>query len=135
VFNGLLVRRIASPVITAYELSGGFLALTIYLLCTGTLNQEFLSIPASDWNWLVLFSVVGTAFPFIASVNLMKHISPYTITLTVNLETVYGIILAHLIWKQGETMSPGFYLGTFIILCTIFGNGILKNYLSRKQMQ
>lgn len=132
VFNGLLVRRIPSPVITAYELGGGFVALTIYLVATGTLNQEFITIPYSDWVWLSVLSIVGTAFPFIASVNLMKHISPYTLTLTVNLETIYGIIIAYFIWKKDEVMTSGFYLGTFIILATIFGNALLKHYLDKK---
>jgi drug/metabolite transporter (DMT)-like permease len=101
-------------------------------LCTGKLNHEFLTVSSVDWAWLSVFAIVGTAFPFIASVNLMKHISPYTVTLTVNLETVYGITLAYFIWKKDEAMTPGFYLGTLIILATIFGNSILKGYLKRK---
>lgn len=132
VWNGLFVRRIPSPVISTYELGGGFVALTIYLLCTGTLNKDFVTISAADWGWLVILSVVGTAFTFIASVNLMKHISPYTVTLTVNLETVYGIILAYFIWRKDEAMTPGFYLGTLIILATIFGNSMLKGYLKKQ---
>lgn len=129
VINGLLIRRIPSPVITIYELSGGFFALTIYLLFTGKFDAEFFEISTKDWAWLSLFSIVGTAFPFIASVNLMKKISPYTITLTVNLETIYGIIFAYFIWKKEESMTPGFYLGTLIILSVIFGNALLKRYM------
>ncbi len=132
VMNGLLVRRISSPVITIYELSGGFLALSIYLFFNGNFNCNFFAISNADWLWLSLFSIVGTAFPFIASVNLMKKISPYTITLTVNLETIYGIIIAYFIWQKDEAMTPGFYLGTLIILATIFGNSILKQYLKKQ---
>ncbi|HEY0030844.1 MAG TPA: EamA family transporter, partial [Bacteroidia bacterium] len=84
------------------------------------------------WGWLSILSVLGTAFPFIASVNLMKKISPYTVTLTVNLETIYGIIIAYILWKKDEAMTPGFYIGTLIILATIFGNSILKQYLKKK---
>lgn len=131
VFNGLLVRRIPSPVIAIYELSGGFIALSIYLLFTGEFKPEFFSITPGAWAWLGVLSVLGTAFPFIASVNLMKKISPYTVTLTVNLETVYGIIIAYILWKKDEAMTPGFYLGTLIILATIFGNGLLKQYLKK----
>lgn len=132
VFNGLLVKRIPSAVITVYELGGGFIALSAYLFVSGNFTQDFFSIKASDWGWLCLLSVVGTAFTFVASVNLMKHISPYTVSLTVNLETIYGIILAYLIWQKDEAMTPGFYVGTLIILATIFGNGILKSYLKKK---
>jgi drug/metabolite transporter (DMT)-like permease len=133
VWNGLLIKRIPSAVISTYELAGGFLALTIYLLITRAFNADFFNVTSADWYWLLLFGIVGTAFPFIASVNLMKQISPYTITLTVNLETVYGIIFAYFIWKNEETMTPGFYLGTFIILSVIFGNALLKSYLRKKE--
>ena len=132
VFNGLLVRRISSSVICFYELSGGLLALTIYLLMTGGFSKPFFTLTPMGWTWISILAVVGTAFPFISSVNLMKKISPFTITLTVNLETIYGIIFAYFIWKKDEAMTPGFYLGTFIILCTIFGNAVLKNYLDRR---
>ena len=57
----------------------------------------------------------------------MKYISPYTVMLTVNLEPVYGIILAFLILGDSERMNPLFYLGALIILATVVGNGILKN--------
>jgi drug/metabolite transporter (DMT)-like permease len=132
VFNGLLVRRIPSSVISIYELTGGFLVLSVYLFCTHTFTRQFFMITPKAWGWLSILSIVGTAFPFIASVNLMKKISPYTITLTVNLETIYGIIIAYFIWKKDEVMTPGFYLGTFIILATIFGNSLLKQYLREK---
>lgn len=133
VCNGLFVQRMPSSVIAAYELGGGFIALSIYLLVNGNFNLSFFSVKVADWGWLCLLSVVGTAFTFIASVNLMKHLSPYTVTLTINLETIYGIILAYLIWQKDEAMTPGFYLGTLVILATIFGNGILKNYLKKQQ--
>ncbi|MES2591696.1 MAG: DMT family transporter [Bacteroidota bacterium] len=129
VFNGLLVRRLSSPIITVYELSGGFIALTIYLLLSGSFNADFFTLRAADWFWLSLLSIIGTAFTFVASVNLMKHLSPYTVSLTINLETIYGIILAYFIWEKDEAMTPAFYLGTLIILATIFGNGLLKRYL------
>lgn len=133
VFNGLLVRRIPSSIIAFYELGGGFLALTIYLFFSGEFNVDFFNITTGAWAWLGVLSVLGTAFPFIASVNLMKKISPYTITLTVNLETIYGIIIAYLLWKKDEAMTPGFYLGTLIILATIFGNSLLKQYLKKEK--
>lgn len=134
VFNGLLVRRISSSLIALYELTGGFLVLTIYLLVVGEFNNSFFDVKPMGIFWVSVLSVIGTAFPFIASVNLMKKISPYTVTLTVNLETVYGIIIAYFLWKKDEAMTPGFYLGTFIILAVIFGNGALKSYLKSKPL-
>jgi drug/metabolite transporter (DMT)-like permease len=132
VFNGLLVRRITAPVIAVYELTGGLIALSAYLFFTGHFNSTFFVVNNTDWIWLLLLSIIGTAFTFIASVGVMKKLSPYTLTLTVNLETVYGIIIAYFIWEKEEAMTPGFYIGTLIILATVFGNGMLKNYLKKQ---
>jgi drug/metabolite transporter (DMT)-like permease len=62
---------------------------------------------------------------------LAKHISPYTIVLTVNLETVYGIIWAILFFNENREVQPSFYLGVIIILAAIF----LNTYLRKKNEQ
>lgn len=131
VWNGLLVRKIASPLITFYELGGGFLGLSVYLLFAGSFDEKFFNLPSQDVAWLLLFASVGTAFPFIASVSLLKKISPYTVTLTVNLETVYGIIWAYFIFHEDKQVTVYFYIGAAIILATIFANAALKNYLRK----
>ena len=133
VWNGLLVRKMESPVITFYELGGGLLSLTIYLLFAGEFSPEFFTVSSKDYFFLSIFCVVGTAFPFVASVNLLKKLSPYTVTLTVNLETVYGIIFAFLLWPETEKMRPSFYLGAGLILAVIFANALLKaRYFQKK---
>ena len=126
VWNGLLVRKTESPVITFYELLGGIVSLSLYLLVTGEFSKEFFVVTTKDIFFLAIFCVVGTAFPFVASVNLLKRLSPYTVTLTVNLETVYGIIFAFLLWPETEKMKPSFYIGAGIILLVIFANALLK---------
>lgn len=126
VWNGLLVRKTESPVITFYELLGGVLSLTLYLLFTGEFSREFFIVSGKDIFFLSIFCVVGTAFPFVASVNLLKRLSPYTVTLTVNLETVYGIIFAFLLWPDTEKMKPSFYVGAGLILMVIFANALFK---------
>jgi drug/metabolite transporter (DMT)-like permease len=84
--------------------------------------------------YLIILSSICTAYAFIASVKVMKFLSPYTVMLTINLEPVYGIILALLIFKEKEQMSTGFYLGAVIIVVTVILNGILKYYLKRKDI-
>ena len=74
----------------------------------------------------MLLSSVCTAYAFIRSTSIMKFLSPYTVMLTINLEPIYGILLAVLIFKDKEQMSPSFYIGAVIILITVLLNGILK---------
>lgn len=132
VWNGLLVRKTESPVITFYELSGGLVCLSVYLLATGEFKPEFFTVSAKDYFFLAIFCVVGTAFPFVASVNLLKRLSPYTVTLTVNLETVYGIIFAFILWPETEKMKPSFYMGAGLILAVIFANAVVKARMYNK---
>ena len=137
VFNGILIRNTTSSVITCYELSGGLIFISIYIFFTGGFvvsasGEGFFEIPKWDYFYLAILSIVGTAFPFIASTNLLKKISPYTMTLTVNLETVYGIILAAIIFKEHKQLTPLFYISTGIILSVILLNAMLKNYLNKR---
>ena len=131
VFNGLLVKRILPSIITFYELGGGLLVWSVYLLLQGEFTPQFFNITPKGYMWLSILAIAGTAFPFVVSVNLLKKISPYTITLALNLETVYGIIIAYFLWEKDEAMTPGFYIGTLIILSVVFGNGLLKMYLRK----
>jgi drug/metabolite transporter (DMT)-like permease len=77
--------------------------------------------------YLLILSSVCTAYAFIASVKILRYLSPYTVMLTINLEPVYGIILAALIFKDKEHMSGSFYIGAMLILSTVILNGIVKN--------
>jgi drug/metabolite transporter (DMT)-like permease len=75
----------------------------------------------------LILSSVCTAYAFIASTAVMKFLSPYTVMLTINLEPIYGIILAMLIFKEKEQMSFEFYIGALIILFTVLLNVIIKS--------
>ncbi|MBS1646565.1 MAG: DMT family transporter [Bacteroidetes bacterium] len=133
VWNGLLVRRTPSELITFYELSGGLFFLSLYLLSTGAFSASFFIISASDFFYLGILSIVGTAFTFIASTRLLKNLSPFTITLAVNLETVYGIIFAFCIWPNSEKMTFSFYVGTLLILGVIILNAVVKTRLKKEE--
>ena len=80
-----------------------------------------------DWVYIGILASICTAYAFIASVKVMKHLSPYTLMLTINLEPVYGIVLAYFIFKDKERMSPEFYYGAVVILLVVVANGILKH--------
>jgi len=130
VFNGVLIQDkeepITSPVLSFIELTTALLVLSLYLVINGGFTEEFFMIGQTNVFLLFLLAAVCTVYPFIASVNLMKHLTPYTINLTVNLEGVYGIILASLIFKENQELSLTFYIGFIIILAAIFLNAILK---------
>jgi drug/metabolite transporter (DMT)-like permease len=126
VFNGKIFGKTSSGNIIFYEIFSGFLILTAFFLLTGQIFQ-LNEISTHDLTLVIILASVFTAFPMLESVNLMKYISPFTLILTVNLEPVYGIILAFFIFGESEQMSPIFYGASLIMILAIIVNGVIKS--------
>lgn len=133
VLNGKLVSQYKASVISFYELMFGVMAVTIFLGFTGNFTADFFKVSKHDWLFLAILASACTAYAFIASVHVMKWISPYTVMLTINMEPVYGIILALLILGDIEKMGNQFYYGAVIILITVLANGVIKFRNKRKR--
>ncbi|GGG30435.1 permease [Dokdonia pacifica] len=128
--NGKFVHDHNPTKISFYELVVGTLFITAYLAFAKAdtfFSTSFFDLPYTDWIYLFILASVCTAYAFIASVKVMRHLSPYTIMLTINLEPVYGILLAFMVLGDKEQMSPEFYYGAIVILLVVIANGILKN--------
>ena len=78
-------------------------------------------------------SSICTAYAFIVSVDLLKKLSAFTVMLTINLEPIYAIFLAVILFPNNEKMSSSFYLGAGLILLTVVINGILKTASRNKR--
>ena len=128
VINGKYAKEYNPNIISLYELSSGVFFISIYLFFAGSFTPAFFALSMNDLIWLFLLSSICTAYAFSASVKVMKFLSPFTVMLTINLEPIYGIILALLIFDDTEEMSPLFYVGALIILATVIANGIVKSY-------
>ena len=72
------------------------------------------------------FGNLCTAYAFVISVDVMKHLSPYTIMISINMEPIYGMLLAYLLLGDNEKMSSLFYVGFFLIFFSVIMNGYLK---------
>ncbi len=126
VINSKFVKEHDPTVISFYELAGGVLFFSVLLLFGNNFNTEFFQLSTNDLLYLFILSSICTAYAFIASTAVMKFLSPYTVMLTINLEPIYGIILAVLIFDEKEKMSFDFYLGALLILFTVLLNVIIK---------
>jgi drug/metabolite transporter (DMT)-like permease len=127
VINSKFVKDYEPTIISYYELVGGVLFFSIFILGTSGFDTKFFQLTSHDFMYLMILSSVCTAYAFIASTAVMKFLSPYTVMLTINLEPIYGILLAVLIFKDKEQMSPAFYVGAAVILITVIVNGIIKS--------
>jgi drug/metabolite transporter (DMT)-like permease len=108
--------------------SGGlFLALigSLTLGVEATLQQPSMS----DFGWLLLLALVCTLLPFLLFLRALRHITAFTTQLALNLEPVYAIILAALLFREYTELTPRFYLGVALILAVVFAQPYLQRRL------
>ena len=138
VVNSKITHHHNEFVISFYEMAaacitaGIFLFLYFYLI--GSPEKINLNPSVWDWFYLVLLAFVCTVYPFSIAIELMKRISAFMMNLSVNLEPVYGIILAVIIFGDKEKMNTGFYLGTLVILASVITYPVIRNQLNRRKM-
>jgi len=133
VINGRFIEKHNATVISFYEFISGVVFISIFILLTGTgFDAEFFTLSKIDWIYIFILASVCTAYAFIGAVEVMRYISPYTVILSYNLEPVYGIAMALVLFPDKEKMTPQFYVGATIIIGTIVMDAIFKNYKKRK---
>ena len=123
IVNSQLSQRHEGFVITFYEMAGA-LVFTLLLLplyahyAAPPGGLRLLPTPADCWH-IAFLALVCTVYAYSASVQLLRTFSAFAMSLTINLEPVYGIGLAVLVFGESERMTPGFYGGTLIILLAV----------------
>ena len=120
ILNRRLLQRVPVKTLTVYQLSGGFVFLTLLLPFYLSYFPAVHFFPSlSDWIWLIVLSWVCTIFAFTLSMSALQKISAFTVNLTYNLEPVYGIALAFLVFREEKSFGYEFYIGLFLIILSI----------------
>lgn len=139
--NGIFVvlnKRISlsyePTVISFYEMIGGFGIISVFYLITGGFDVSFFTISGTDLVYILILGFLCTSYAFAAIVYIMKVLSAFNVVLAINMEPVYGIIMALIIFGETEQMSPGFYVGAMIIIAAVFTYPILKRKLFRNKL-
>lgn len=120
ILNTKLLERHRAKTVTLYEMAGGLLALSLVIPFYLQLFPATHYLPsATDWIWLLVLAWFCTVYSFILQLNALEKISPFTVNLTYNLEPVYGIALAFILFHEDKFLSSGFYYGLFLILLAV----------------
>lgn len=131
IFSILNKQRIekADPfTITFLEMSSACLFISVILPVYFYLNGEEQFLPiGNDWIYLIILALVCTTLAYALNLRALKHISAFAANLTINMEPVYGIILAAVFLKENKELSPDFYIGVLIILAAVFSYPFLKS--------
>lgn len=120
VMNKKLVSGFESKTITLYQLTGGFVGLTLLMPLYDHLFPAKYYLPQPlDWLWLIILSWCCTILTFVLYISALRRVSAFTMNLTLTLEPVYGIILAFAIYHENKYFSYTFYIGFLLILSAV----------------
>jgi drug/metabolite transporter (DMT)-like permease len=123
VINSKLVVRLNAHTITFYEMASASVMILLFFPLyqnTWAVNGELTLLPLwSDWIYIAIMAWVCSVYAYSAAINLTKKLSVFFIQLALNLEPVYGIALALIVFGVQEVMSLNFYIGTFIIISAV----------------
>lgn len=135
VFNAKLAQEIPTPTITLYEMGTGFIFLSIILLFQGKLTSDLFIMTTSDFLWLLFLGILCTSFAFLITIEIVKVLGAFTVSLSINLEPIYTILLAIFILQEHTLLNNRFYIGATLIILVVIANGWMKNYQRRLKLK
>ena len=121
VSNAKLSQTIPSTLLSFYELATGGIIVSLVLLVSNMPLQAF-ALSLTDGLWLLFLGIGCTSFAFVAAIYLVKMLGAYTVSLTINLEPVYTILLAAILLGEHQILSLEFYAGAAVIVGVLLLN-------------
>lgn len=123
--NKRLVEHGDALTVTGIELGSGTLALTLLAPLMPWLFPAFagtiFEVPGTrDIILLLSLSIACTLLPFALSLVALRHMTAFSAQLAVNLEPVYAIVLAAILFGEQRELTPLFYVGVVVILGAVF---------------
>ena len=121
------INKVDAAQITMIEMLAGVIIISAILLFQQDTSIFNTMISMHDFIYLIILGVLCTAIVFVWMTEIMRHISPFSLIMAINLEPIYSIVLALIIFRDSEFMSYSFYIGSIIIIVTVFIESYLKN--------
>ncbi len=120
ILNRELIQSMDTDTATRWQLSGGFLFITVLLPVYLHIVRGTRLVPTfSDLAWLLVLAIVCTVIGYGLFMKALQKIPAFTVNLTYNLEPIYGIAMAFLIYREDKSVSTGFYYGLSLIIAAV----------------
>lgn len=120
------IQRMNPETALTYQLSGAFIYLTLLMpLYLHYFPTDYLVPDLKDWIWLLILGWLCSVFAFQLTGHSLKKLTAFTVNLTFNLEPVYGIILAFMLFGESKELSWSFFLGFSFIAASLILHVIL----------
>lgn len=117
--NKKIVYKYPPESLMFWELLGAFIFMSGVLFLYGNPIKDFQIPTYANWFWLIVLSWICTVVAMFLSLQALKKVSAFTQNLSLNLEPVYGIVLAFAVYKEHQQLHPTFFLGFIIILLSV----------------
>ncbi len=120
ILNKRITSQYTTQTIQTFEMLGGLSFLTIVLFGIKNIQHTNFTFPTqSDWFWLIILSLICTVMANYLMLSALKKISAFTLNVTLNLEPVYGIIIAIILFQEHKQMGMGFFIGMSLIAISV----------------
>jgi drug/metabolite transporter (DMT)-like permease len=106
--------------VTLIQMAAGAVAIALGASVVFGVDQTLRLPDATDLGWLLVLAIACTLLPFMLWLQALRHVSAFTTQLTLNLEPVYAIVLAALLFHEYRQLTPSFYVGVAVIIATVF---------------
>jgi drug/metabolite transporter (DMT)-like permease len=126
ILNKRFIERGAALTITGIEMAAGAVCLSI-IGPLSPLAPVFVMPGRNDSVLLLTLALACTLLPFALSLVALKHLTAFTTALALNMEPVYAIVLAILIFHEQQQLTSGFYAGVVIVLAVVFSHAMLTS--------
>jgi len=138
--NKYYIAQDTDPVsLTFIQLGSSWIFMTVLLWpahqAYGVLNSGLFPRTLSDWGYLLVLALLCTTLGYVLAIRSLRYLPAFAFNLTINLEPVYGILLAWMMLDEHKTMSTNFYLGSFIIVLAVFLYPRLQKRLEDQKKQ
>jgi drug/metabolite transporter (DMT)-like permease len=134
ILNKKMIAKTDPLSISFFNLSGAWLLLTLILPFYFQYDTHAKFLPSfNDWIFLLILSLLCTNLGYWMGIRTLRHLSAFSVALTLNLEPVYGIVLAWLILKEDKQLNPSFYIGASAIIIAVFCYPFIKSYFEKKE--
>jgi len=130
-FNAKYINKVSASQITMIEMLAGVIIISSIFIFQQDFSIFNTPISTPDFTYLIVLGILCTAMVFVWMTEIMRHITPFSLIMAINLEPIYSIILALIIFGESELMSTSFYIGSSIIIAVVYLESFIKKTNNR----
>jgi drug/metabolite transporter (DMT)-like permease len=126
IVNKRLAEKYPIGLLNTVEMTAGWLSVCLVLPLYLWLDPTASFWPTdTDWVWLLLLAFVCTNYAYNLSLSALRHLPTFAYMLAVNLEPVYGVLMAFVFFQENKDLHTGFYIGSALVLAAVLSYPML----------